>query len=92
MKRIAGTVTVLAMLCLPATAAAAYGDGIGPDADDASCMALGSEFYADFAVTQRALVAHLVADANEVPGEWYRLFAAEKEGGDILFPCGTRME
>ncbi len=64
-----------------------------PDAGHASCMALGSAFYAQFAITQRALVAHIVHDdISPVPGEHYRVFAQEKEGGAIPWPCGTRIE
>jgi hypothetical protein len=56
-------------------------------------MGLGSSFYARFATQQRAQVAHLVKDYfAETPGEHYRVFAQEKEGGSIPSPCGTRME
>jgi hypothetical protein len=55
-------------------------------------MALGSEFYAQFAPQQRAFVALIVADNHEVPGLWYREFAQEKEGGTLAFPCGTKIE
>ena len=61
--------------------------------DNASCMGLGSSFYARFATQQRALVAHLVKESfAATPGEHYRVFAHEKEGGSIPSPCGTRME
>jgi hypothetical protein len=60
--------------------------------DNASCIGLGSSFYARFATQQRAQVAHLVKDFAETPGEHYRVFAQEKEGGSIPSPCGTRME
>ena len=61
--------------------------------DNASCMGLGSSFYARFATQQRAHVAHLVKEYfAETPGEHYRVFAQEKEGGSIPSPCGTRME
>ena len=64
-----------------------------PDPGHASCMGLGSSFYAHFATTQRALVAHIVHDdISPVPGEHYRVFAQEKEGGSIPSPCGTRIE
>jgi hypothetical protein len=61
--------------------------------DNASCMGLGSSFYARFATQQRAQVAHLVKESfAEIPGEHYRVFAQEKEGGSIPSPCGTRIE
>jgi hypothetical protein len=65
------------------------------DANDesASCMGLGSSFYGRFAPRQRAGVAHLVkAFFAEAPGQYYRTFAQEKEGGSIPSPCGTRIE
>jgi hypothetical protein len=74
------------------SAYAAYGEEPGPDAEHASCMALGSEFYAHFATQQRAFVAQIVADVHEVPGQWYAQFATEKEGGALPFPCGTGIE
>ena len=62
-------------------------------AENASCMGLGSSFYAHFAPQQRAQVAHLVKEYfAEAPGEHYRTFAQEKEGGAIPSPCGTRIE
>ena len=73
-------------------AAAEYGEPPGPDDEHASCMGLGSEFYAQFATQQRAFVALIVADTQDVPGQWYRQFAMEKEGGSLPFPCGTRIE
>ena len=61
--------------------------------ENASCVGLGSSFYALFAPQQRAQVAHLVKEYfAETPGEHYRFFAQEKEGGSIPSPCGTRME
>lgn len=61
--------------------------------DNASCMGLGSSFYALFATQQRAHVAHLVQEFfAEAPGEYYRAFAHEKEGGSIPSPCGTAIE
>jgi len=61
--------------------------------DNASCMGLGSSFYARFATQQRAHVAHLVKEYfAETPGEHYRVFAQEKEGGSIPSPCGTAIE
>jgi len=61
--------------------------------DNASCMGIGSSFHALFAAQQRAHVAHLVKDYfAEAPGEHYRVFAQEKEGGSIPSPCGTAIE
>ena len=61
--------------------------------DNASCMGLGSSFYARFATQQRAHVAHLVKEFfAETPGEHYRVFAQEKEGESIPSPCGTAIE
>jgi len=61
--------------------------------DNASCMGLGSSFYGQFALQQRAHVAHLVKEFfAETPGERYRMFAQEKEGGSIPSPCGTAIE
>jgi hypothetical protein len=61
--------------------------------DNASCMGLGSSFYGQFAPQQRAQVAHLVKEFfAETPGERYRTFAREKEGGSIPSPCGTAIE
>ena len=61
--------------------------------DNASCMGLGSSFYALFANQQHAHLAHLVKQYfAEAPGEYYRIFAQEKEGGSIPFPCGTAIE
>jgi len=65
------------------------------DANDshASCMGLGSSFYGQFAPQQRAQVAHLVKEFfAAAPGERYRTFAQEKEGGSIPSPCGTGIE
>jgi hypothetical protein len=80
-----------------AVAAANAGVGLavaGPE--NASCMGLGSSFYAHFATGERSRVAHNVADAAAAaempPGATYRTFAAEKEGGAIPAPCGTRIE
>lgn len=61
--------------------------------ENASCMGLGSSFYARFAPQQRAHVAHLVKEFfAESPGEYLRQFAQEKEGGSIPSPCGTAIE
>jgi hypothetical protein len=60
--------------------------------DEASCMGLGSSFYGQFAPRQRAFVADFVNDREGPAGEYYTLFAQEKEGGTIPSPCGTRLE
>lgn len=79
----------LAIAGAPAVASAA-------DADDASCMGLGASFYGQFAPRQMAFVADYVNDtakaADLAPGTTYSFFAAEKEGGTIPAPCGTRLE
>jgi hypothetical protein len=72
------------------TAPAATG---APDPEHAACMGLGSSFYAHLATGQRALVARLVREEiSPVPGQHYRIFAQEKEGGAIPAPCGARIE
>jgi hypothetical protein len=84
---------VIAVLLSAGGPAAASAETPGPDPDDASCLGLGSSFYAHFATGQRALVAHLVKDEfSSAPGEHYRVFAQEKEGGSIPAPCGSRLE
>jgi hypothetical protein len=76
-----------ALAVLPGRTFAAAND------EHASCMGLGSSFYGLFAPGQRADVAHLVKDSfAQAPGEHYRMFAQEKEGGSIPSPCGTRIE
>jgi hypothetical protein len=85
-------VTALLWAAAAAPASAEYGEPPGPDAEHASCMALGSEFYAHFATGQRGLVAQLVAEIHEVPGQWYAQFATAKEGEELPFPCGTGIE
>ena len=78
---------VTAMLVSPGKTLADANDG------HASCMGLGSSFYGKFAPQQRAQVAHLVKEFfAEAPGERYRAFAQEKEGGSIPSPCGTAIE
>jgi hypothetical protein len=81
-------VAVLAFSSTPALA--------DPDADDASCMGLGSAFYGQFAPQQRAFVSQAVIDAAQAAGlpagSVYSTFAQEKEGGAIPAPCGTRLE
>ena len=63
-----------------------------PAADRASCMGLGSAFYGQFAPQQRAFVAHFVNGLDGPAGDYYTVFAQEKEGGAIPAPCGTRIE
>jgi hypothetical protein len=69
-----------------------------PSADNASCMGLGSYFYAQGAGFEgvtgvRADIAHIVKDSiSSVPGEYLQTFAQEKEGGSIPEPCGARIE
>jgi hypothetical protein len=68
-----------------------------PDAENASCMGLGSYWYAQgagFDVTGvRADIAHLVKEYfAAAPGTYLRDFAQEKQGGSIPAPCGARIE
>jgi len=63
-----------------------------PAAEEASCMGLGSSFYGQFAPQQRAFVAEFVNGLEGPGGEYYAVFAQEKEGGTIPAPCGTRLE
>ena len=69
-----------------------------PNPDNASCMGLGSSFYAHGAGAEgvtgvRADVSHLVKEGiSPVPGQYLRDFAGEKEGGSIPEPCGARIE
>lgn len=69
-----------------------------PDADNASCMGLGSYFYAQGAGFEgvtgvRADIAHIVKDSiSPVPGQYLSTFGQEKEGGSIPAPCGARIE
>jgi hypothetical protein len=67
-----------------------------PNAENASCMGLGSSFYGQFAPEQRAFVSQIVneiaMEAGIPPGETYSTFGQEKEGGSIPPPCGTRLE
>jgi hypothetical protein len=68
-----------------------------PNADNASCMGLGSYWYAQGAGLEgvtgvRADIAHLVQDFAPAPGTYLRGFAQEKEGGSIPAPCGARIE
>lgn len=90
-----GSVAIASAVLWAAAAAPAmaqYGAAPGPDPEHASCMGLGSEFYAHFATQQRAFVSLIVADTRDVPGQWFAQFATEKEGGALPFPCGTGIE
>jgi hypothetical protein len=94
MTRRLGTLLATAALfvSINGTAAAA------PDADNASCMGLGSYWYAQGAGFEgvtgvRADVQHLVKEFfAAAPGEYLRNFGQEKEGGSIPAPCGARIE
>jgi hypothetical protein len=69
-----------------------------PDAEHASCMGLGSYFYAqgagfEGATGVRADISHLVKEFfSPAPGQYLMNFAQEKEGGSIPAPCGARIE
>ena len=90
MRRIrAGAAVVAAGALLTAAGSAAAQEQA---ADNASCMGLGSSFYGQFAPQQRAFVADFVNGLEGPAGEYYRVFAQEKEGGTIPAPCGTRLE
>ena len=90
---VAGTLGLLLILPIATANAASLPD---PAADHASCMGSGSSFYGTFAPRQRAFVAEFVIDQADLngttPGDTYRWFAGEKEGGAIPAPCGTRLE
>ena len=86
-----------AIVILAASLATAGSATAQPNPVHASCMGLGSAFYAHGAGTEgvtgvRADVAHLVKDFAPVPGSYLRTFAQEKEGGAIPAPCGARIE
>ena len=84
---------VAAVALLPAASAPALAqDEPGAGEENASCMGLGSSFYGQFDPQQRASVALIVNELQEVPGQYYLGFAQEKEGGTIPAPCGTRIE
>ena len=88
-------IAIAAVTIVLVTSTLIYSGNASADAnvENASCMGLGSSFYAVFANQQRAHVAHLVKEYfAETPGEHYRVFAQEKEGGSIASPCGTRIE
>jgi len=90
---IATLISAVALALVPAGVALAQ-----PAPDNASCMGLGSYFYAQGAGFEgvtgvRADIAHIVKDAiSPVPGEYLKAFAQEKEGGSIPEPCGARIE
>ena len=86
-RHIAAAVTASAVLLVVPAATAQQ-----QAADDASCMGLGSSFYGQFAPQQRAFVAEFVNGVEGPSGEYYTVFAQEKEGGSIPAPCGTRIE
>ena len=92
MKRSIAVLVTAGALCLGFSGSALA----APNAEHASCMGLGSHWYAHGAGSDakgvRAAVAHLVKDFSPAPGEHYRLFAQEKEGGSIPAPCGARIE
>ena len=89
-----GTLLVAAALFAGASGTAQA----APNADNASCMGLGSYWYAQGAGSEgvtgvRADIAHLVKEFfAAAPGEYLRTFAQEKEGGSIPAPCGARIE
>jgi hypothetical protein len=94
MRRLFGTlISTIALMLVPTGVALAQ-----PDPDNASCMGLGSYFYAHGAGFEgvsgvRADIQHIVKDAiSPVPGEYLKIFAQEKEGGAISEPCGARIE
>ena len=86
-----------AVVVLAASLATAGNATAEPNPANASCMGLGSAFYAHGAGSEdvsgvRADVAHLVRDFAPVPGRYLSTFAQEKEGGAIPAPCGARIE
>jgi hypothetical protein len=86
-------VVVVAIALLTALLMSPVKTSADANGDHASCMGLGSSFYGRFAPQQRAHVAHLVKEFfAATPGERYRTFAQEKEGGSIPSPCGTAIE
>ena len=91
-SRMIAVVAATATLLLAAAGPASAQDSPAGAEANASCMGLGSSFYGQFAVQQRALVAHFVNERPGIPGEYYVGFAQEKEGGSIPAPCGTRIE
>ena len=91
--RITFVVAMVAIALLAALMTSPSKTSAAANGDHGSCMGLGSSFYGQFAPQQRAHVAHLVKEFfAEAPGERYRTFAQEKEGGSIPSPCGTAIE
>ena len=94
MNRFLAIVISAIALSLAATGTAAA----APNAQHASCMGLGSQFYAHGAGSPgvhgvRADISHLVKEFfSPAPGQYLRNFAQEKEGGSIPAPCGSRIE
>jgi hypothetical protein len=94
MKRLLAIVVSALALSLAAAGPA----NAAPNAEHASCMGLGSQFYAHGAGSPgvhgvRADISHLVKEFfSSAPGQHFRLFAQEKEGGSIPAPCGSRIE
>jgi hypothetical protein len=92
-RSFAVVISAVVLTLVPTSAALA-----APNADNASCMGLGSYFYAQGAGFEgvtgvRADIAHIVKDSiSPVPGEYLQTFAQEKEGGSIPEPCGARIE
>jgi hypothetical protein len=88
----------IAVSALALAFAAAGTATAAPNAANASCMGLGSSFYAHGAGSPgvhgvRADISHLVKEFfSPAPGQHFRLFAHEKEGGSIPAPCGSRIE
>ena len=90
MRRVRADVAIITMSALLLTAGQAAAQE--HPAREASCMGLGSSFYGQFAPQQRAFVADFVNDLEGPAGDYYTVFAREKEGGAIPAPCGTRIE
>jgi hypothetical protein len=90
-RTFAASAAAVVLLCAASGHAFAQDDAAAAE-DNASCMGLGSSFYGQFAPQQRAFVALFVNDLEGVPGQYYAVFAQEKEGGTIPAPCGTRLE
>jgi hypothetical protein len=85
-------IAAVALTAASVFGSAAVASAQEPAAETASCMGLGSAFYGQFAPQQRAFVALYVNDLEGPAGDYYTLFAQEKEGGAIAAPCGTRLE
>src|SRR4051794_39515669 len=70
-SRMIAVVAATAGLLLTAGGPAYAQDVPPPENSNASCLGLGSAFYGQFAVQQRALVAHFVNELEGTPGEYY---------------------